>query len=104
MEAEKKISDQKEKERIAREHMERLCYAVKNSPLLQRLNGYLLKSLIYAWKQEAEARIQPAKEHIKIEFKSLELSSSIIQPTIKIEVAVCMFILVIISLGWEKLS
>mmetsp|Transcript_12933 Transcript_12933/g.11065 ORF Transcript_12933/g.11065 Transcript_12933/m.11065 type:complete len:82 (-) Transcript_12933:281-526(-) len=73
---------------MRKERIQKLSHAVQSSPVLDRLNTQILKALIYGWKEEAEARILPDKEDILIEFNSLELISTIIQPTLKVEITV----------------
>jgi len=76
--------EKNDKDKRKRDRLERLKQAVRQSSI-NNINKKLTNALVYAWREEAEDRIQPNKEEILIEFNTLEISSEVIQPSIRVE-------------------
>lgn len=85
---EARIRDDEKSNKNARKQQryETLMKAVKESQYLNNLNKKLTQYLTHAWREEAEDRVEPNKEEIIIEFNTLELTSDIVHPSIKVEV------------------
>ena len=77
-----------EEQRYAEERLERIKGSVENSPLINMLNAKMSFSLLSNWKHQAEVLTQIKKEDINIVFNTLEITSQITQPILKIGITV----------------
>ena len=88
------ISGTKNNQKMALQQAQMLLQsAVTNSSVLNSLNNRLMGLLENQWKAKASARAQPNKEDVNILFNTLELSSKIAKPTVRVEVKVTTSIL-----------
>ena len=62
--------------------------SLENSSTLRQYNKINLEQFSKLWKAEAYSRKEPDRQTINIVFSELELSSSIIQPILKLEINV----------------
>ena len=71
-----------------RSHQDRLQSIVRNSSTLNQMNNRLIGLLEDLWRTTAFASSESNKEDINILFNTLEISSQVKAPSVKIEVKV----------------
>ena len=81
-----------EQKKFEEERLDKIKESVENSPLILTLNSKMSYSLLNNWKHQAELTALVKKEDINIVFNTLEITSKITQPILKIGITVILFV------------